>query len=253
MEPVVVLAVDLDAEDGAGHFHAPLALEPVSAPAHDEAAAAVPQPARPLREPSGRAAGKSSRPDRAARSTRGPNECERVRSERSVTGWGRGRDSPAPGNGVRPPTLQTDCVAREPPVRELRLHPWLCRAGGGAAAAGRPGSTREPHCGLLGAAPRGLFSQSVPDQLCREHRWRSRCWGGPASEVCDRRTCGRCRPLNLVRQESRVGGEGVHDCVTGRIDPPLRWALIRAGGRVRLGWQRSAHARGCGPAWCRRR
>lgn len=97
MEPVVVLAVDLDAEDGAGHFHAPLALEPVSAPARDEAAAAVPQPARPLREPSGRAAGKSSRPDRAARSTRGPNECERVRSERNVTGWGRGRTTPAPG------------------------------------------------------------------------------------------------------------------------------------------------------------
>lgn len=50
----------------------------------------------------------------------------------------------------------------------------------------------------------GLFPQSVPDQLCHEYRWRSRRWGGPASEVCDRRTCGRCLPLKAAADRDRT-------------------------------------------------
>lgn len=50
----------------------------------------------------------------------------------------------------------------------------------------------------------GLLPQSVPDQLCREHRWRSRRWRGPASEVCDRRACGRCLPLKAAADRDRT-------------------------------------------------
>ncbi|MBO4273170.1 hypothetical protein GSF24_21480 [Microbispora triticiradicis] len=59
----------------------------------------------------------------------------------------------------------------------------------------------------------------------------------------------RCRQAALVAERVRV--HEIDDDEGRRL--PLRSPLIRAGGRVRLGWRRSAHARAYGPAWCRRR
>ncbi|BDH07235.1 hypothetical protein HEK131_44620 [Streptomyces seoulensis] len=99
---------------------------------------------------------------------------------------------------------QAKDLLREPgvPVRELSGYRRGCvelnEALRLAASPETPGNLTALRSALRRAL--GLFPQSGPDQLCYEHRWRSSRWGSERSEVCDRRTCGRCLPLRAAAE-----------------------------------------------------